>query len=323
MNLNPKNLKQSTGPILSGNLAGLTTPSVINQRLAAAIDECGPIHLSDITIRPELFHLTSFSGGKKIPLHIHPFFELTFIHSGKIQYQTETTRIFLKKGDIFFMPPGIPHQWKMARQETSLYSFMLSVDPSGKADTQFAAELSNIGARLNYHLPSTIRLQKAFLAVVEEISANRPYLQEIVAAYVRLILGLVLRHIRQKFDGVSTTKKTPSNHKAHVVQHAKAFIQAHLSFGIGANEVASHIGITPRHLNRIFQTALGLSTGNFIQQVRLENAKHLLRHHDGMIKQIAILCGFKDCSYFCRFFRQQTGQSPHRYQESGRVKTSR
>lgn len=87
-----------------------------------------------------------------------------------------------------------------------------------------------------------------------------------------------------------------------------------MAFGVSLADVARHLGLSARHVNRVFKTRQGHTVGRFIAAQKLERARSLLRERrDASVKNIALLCGFKDVSYFCRFFRERTGFSPARF----------
>ena len=44
---------------------------------------------------------------------------------------------------------------------------------------------------------------------------------------------------------------------------------------------------------------------------------HLLQVSQLSVKEIAGACGFADCSYFCRIFREALGMSPGSFRRSG------
>ncbi len=63
--------------------------------------------------------------------------------------------------------------------------------------------------------------------------------------------------------------------------------------------------------------------GRLVRDARTQEAKRLLAKTDLTVRQVALRVGFDDPSYFCRFFRRETGLSPgdfRRGAEGGRDK---
>ena len=51
----------------------------------------------------------------------------------------------------------------------------------------------------------------------------------------------------------------------------------------------------------------------YLNHIRLEQARMLLKGHDMKIKDVAHACGFVDSNYFCRVFKRYTERSPSEY----------
>jgi AraC-like DNA-binding protein len=93
----------------------------------------------------------------------------------------------------------------------------------------------------------------------------------------------------------------------------RGFIDAHISDPmLGPFEVASAIGISVRHVHRIFSVT-GSTLGDYIRSRRLEQCRQDLAnpHFDEKtITEIAFSRGFCDAAHFSHAFRKQFGISP-------------
>lgn len=56
--------------------------------------------------------------------------------------------------------------------------------------------------------------------------------------------------------------------------------------------------------------AYGISINSYIQQLRITQAKHLLRFSDLPVQAVAQKCGIDDANYFSRMFKKVEGVSP-------------
>jgi AraC-like DNA-binding protein len=111
-------------------------------------------------------------------------------------------------------------------------------------------------------------------------------------------------------------------HAAHATAHraaAHSYIEEHLADpNLGANEVATAIGISERQLSRVF-AADGTSVPRQILSRRLQLAHSILRasapgtspESDGgpapAVADVAARCGFTSATYFSHAFRQHFG----------------
>ena len=75
-------------------------------------------------------------------------------------------------------------------------------------------------------------------------------------------------------------------------------------------QIADQIGITTRHLSRVFQDSLGLAPLQVIQTRRLLTAKQLLTDTQLPLQEIAEISGFGSLSSFNRLFKSQYHLAP-------------
>jgi len=98
---------------------------------------------------------------------------------------------------------------------------------------------------------------------------------------------------------------------------AHSYIEEHLTDpGLGAAEIAAAIGISERHLSRLF-AADGASVPRHILSRRLELARSVLSGQAGRrqpVAEVAGRCGFTSVTYFSHAFRQHFG---HRASDTG------
>jgi len=81
-------------------------------------------------------------------------------------------------------------------------------------------------------------------------------------------------------------------------------------------DIAGQVYLSKSYLSSIFKQELGMSISSFINQVRIERCKRLLRETDLPLVQIAAEYGFEDQSYFSKVFKRFTGMSPKQYRDS-------
>ena len=73
--------------------------------------------------------------------------------------------------------------------------------------------------------------------------------------------------------------------------------------------------MTADRLNDHVKRATGVTAGHLIRQRVLTEAKRALVFTTQPIHEIAYDLAFSDPSHFARFFRKQTGTTPHEFRE--------
>jgi len=81
-------------------------------------------------------------------------------------------------------------------------------------------------------------------------------------------------------------------------------------------QICEKTGVSRSTLDKLFQTHLGRSVAAEIGRIRLQRSQNLLRHSDIPLAEIAQSCGFSSTTYFCRFFKRETGLTPNVYRRS-------
>jgi AraC-like DNA-binding protein len=106
---------------------------------------------------------------------------------------------------------------------------------------------------------------------------------------------------------------------AIAIDRAVAHIREHYHQRITVDELARHVSISPRHLQRRFVEALGVGPQLFLIKVRIQAACDLLQRSTASLAEIAERTGFVDQSAFTQHFRRHLGVTPHDYRKRHRI----
>ncbi|SHJ91434.1 AraC-type DNA-binding protein [Arenibacter nanhaiticus] len=83
-----------------------------------------------------------------------------------------------------------------------------------------------------------------------------------------------------------------------------------------ADFYAEQIGISAKRLNQVLKEKLDKTAVQIIHDRLIQEAKRQIIHSENTIKEIAYNLGFKDQSYFSRFFKAQAEQTPQEFQNN-------
>lgn len=98
-------------------------------------------------------------------------------------------------------------------------------------------------------------------------------------------------------------------HSDPVVESFERWARRHLATRFSLAEAARHVGTSERTLARRLQTVLGKTPLSYVQDLRVERAKHLLQTSDASIEEIAALVGYGDGVTLRTLLRRKTGSS--------------
>lgn len=88
------------------------------------------------------------------------------------------------------------------------------------------------------------------------------------------------------------------------------FCLKNLSRPIGVEDMARVAKMSRYYFTRKFGKKRGISPGQFLASLRLDEAKRLLSHGGLTVKEVAMQCGYSDANYFGKVFRKNLGISP-------------
>jgi AraC family carnitine catabolism transcriptional activator len=78
------------------------------------------------------------------------------------------------------------------------------------------------------------------------------------------------------------------------------------------SEIARMVGVSERHLQRLFQQEVGSSVVQAYHSLRMERAHQLVQQTDLSITEVAVAAGFSSLEVFSRTYRKTFGVSPSR-----------
>ena len=103
---------------------------------------------------------------------------------------------------------------------------------------------------------------------------------------------------------------------ADVMMKALRHINARFTEPITLDEVASAVSLSPTYFSKIWNEEMKCRFTAYLNKLRIERGKVLLRSSEISLIEIAGKLGYDDQSYFTKVFKKLVGLSPGRYRES-------
>lgn len=106
-----------------------------------------------------------------------------------------------------------------------------------------------------------------------------------------------------------------------LVSSALALIREQYANVFGVEEIADMLQVSKSHLIRVFSAFTGISPGQYLTNVRIEEAKRVLLHAAIPLEIVANVSGFSSANYFCKVFKKQTGITPAAWRQNNQNQT--
>lgn len=98
-----------------------------------------------------------------------------------------------------------------------------------------------------------------------------------------------------------------------IVEEAVHELKQHYRTKVKLQDVANRIHVNSAYLGQQFKREMGVSFSDYVHQLRVEEARKLLRRTNMKITDIACKLGYHDAEYFTQKFRAHTGELPSVY----------
>lgn len=131
----------------------------------------------------------------------------------------------------------------------------------------------------------------------------------------RLSLEQWLKEWTDEFGRIAGILKN-SQHKEHnVIYQVKQFIDTNYKQNLSLQDIASRFFISREYISRRFKQEFGMNISEYMEKIRIDNAKILLSNEKYMISTIAEMVGYQDGRYFSKIFGKLTGKTPREYRK--------
>lgn len=111
------------------------------------------------------------------------------------------------------------------------------------------------------------------------------------------------------------TQEKPAKN-SYTVQNVISYIDKNYGNpSLSIKILADQVGLTPTYLSNLFKKHQGITIGQYISNVRMEQAKRLMKEPQLKFYEIAYMVGYEDINYFAKVFKKANGCTLSEYKE--------
>ena len=240
--------------------------------------------------------------------HKHSLYEMQFVTEGSLSLFVQGETKVLPRGKWIIIPPQALHHLRFNQQDTQKLVIGFSVNKlAPRIEASMQAE---------YFLQvydSTETMNYLVNALREQEKENRTLSPYVISGLIQSFILEALNLHSPLISPVSNVSQKNSISDQRVDASIQ-YIQSNISYAITAQEVADHIGINLRHLNRLFHNVCGQSVYQQIQQIRMKHAQMLLETTSMSLSDVAESMDFSSVYAFSRAFKSVCGVPPGKFQ---------
>ena len=233
--------------------------------------------------------ITRFGPGQRDRYIIH------YIISGNGYYNGNK----VSKGQGFIITPNLLEHYYPDEKEPWEYLWFISPDEKFKEILpQFCADKNTL-----------IFSHNAYRAINDVVEVLKNKNRTVVNSYE--MLELFLKIFNSHIKNVNSPEEK-SNADIYL-DFAVNYINSNISSVITVSELTEILGISQAYLFKLFDKKFGVSTKQYILDVKLSKAKQLLTQTNLTVTHISASVGFSDVLSFSKFFSKNTGLSPLKF----------
>ncbi len=252
------------------------------------------------------------SALRPVP-HRHTFYVMFWITAGSGTHYVDFVGDTIRPNSLHFVGPGQVHYWDL---ETELTGYAIVFEAAlfvEAADQQLLEELTcfrtiNGLAALTPPAANAAAIDYIVEHLAQEYSQQHYGHALSVVAWLRLLIIAAQRlaNASEPSSGAISGEKLLTNRYINLVEQ-------HATTQHKVEWYANELAVTVAHLSKSVKTAHGATAGSLLRNRLVLEAKRLLVHTDETAAAIADQLNFENASYFGRFFKRETQQTPRQF----------
>ncbi len=238
------------------------------------------------------------------PIHCHEYYEICYYERSQGYCVINGKEYPLLEKSVFFLTPKDMHSIHAQNDEESLYIVISFTHEA--IDKRLIAELS-VAPRVLYEPSETLTaLLKSIYAVRRSTRAE---------LHKRSIQGHMLNAALVDILMLGTVLESDSYRLNPTVEKAVLYIMSHLTEPLSLAEIAAACHTSPAYFSALFHRETEKTLKSYINELRVDMAKHLLCETKESIQSIALQCGYSTTAHFMKIFKATTGETPTAYRK--------
>ncbi|WP_059044559.1 helix-turn-helix domain-containing protein [Paenibacillus rubinfantis] len=225
----------------------------------------------------------------------------------------------LHPGQLLFIPAGCAHEYMPYGEQPWFVGYVTLLENFGDVLSRWG-----FGDAPRLLQLSDVTLFTDRLLAIWQLSGNEHDPWQTTELLYSLLLAILKdtsgQTSRQTDSSIPSLQPSapPVSYRTSVVDVAVRFLHDHLNRPITIAGLAGHVGYSQKQLTRLFRQAMGLTPLQYLHQIRLKTARHLLLEHPDMtIRQAAAYVGLEPV-YFARLYKREFQRLPSEELREGR-----
>lgn len=232
----------------------------------------------------------------------HSFWELLFVDRGTLRMALAGSEVPVQEGEFLLIPPGLRHGVFPGAGPAPFY-----------ITAHFECNLPGLEAAAARPVRAADEHRRLLIGMLRERESDDAAAHSLALCYLAEFLIRASRAVAPPARTPSLSRFYQANAERDVAERAMAYIEAHSGRPLTLEAIASAAGVSASHLEHVFKKRAGAPVMNYLQEVRIRQAKRLLLESSLNVSQIAEKSGYSSVHLFSRRFKKAVSVPPSRY----------
>ncbi|WP_338249470.1 AraC family transcriptional regulator [Dictyobacter halimunensis] len=254
----------------------------------------------DVTTAMELVNgmqALQVAAGWTFGEHAHNGIELVGILQGQVVLEAARCQWQVKTGQVVSIPPHLPHRW-WCHEPSRLNVLHLDYTPLDLAQRLVPGNAPRL---ITLTKKQVIEYEGLFQRLLDLVAQSPSKQERLLKAYLEVFVLTLL-------EGDQVQDPTTI-----AMYEVAAYMQTHLDQPIAIARLAQQFLMAEVTLRRHFRAVFGVSPKQYLLDLRLKEAQHLLATTRLTLQEVAAQTCFFDLAHFSSTFRQHYHVSPSQW----------
>ena len=236
--------------------------------------------------------------------HWHDYYELTYYHKCNGVCVLNGVEYPLEKDTLFFLTPKDVHFTHTEdNPESSSIVICFFADVIDKRLIEKASESPRFMSRMTHTLRELVNR-------IEIVYSSRRK-QNHSRQMIEYLLNAVLLEVIE----TGSVVKNELHHLNPSIEKAIIYINTDVTRNITLEEIADFCHVSPPYFSSLFHKEMGKTLRRYLNEARVEVAKHVLIETDKSVLEVSMHCGYNTVAHFIKIFKSIEGITPSKYRE--------
>jgi len=234
--------------------------------------------------------------------------EMIFVCEGNDHIVIGENRYPMKKGMLFYIPPGVQQSIEPRAQNSEHYMtvhfsgsrMVLGPDGKWKCRENIQTLRQPSAQKITDYTP----LEELFEKLLDTWNDKGPSYEFVAATLLRQLLIWVSQNNIKQHKNYAISLK---------IDRIIEYMRKNINSKVTLEELSGIAGLSIFYLSRTFKEATGYPIITYFNKMKIEKAKELLIEGNKKVKEVAYELGYTNEFYFSRMFKRVEGLSPKEF----------